>query len=114
MLTGRNRGQAGQTEVLAAQLTLQQAHVPSEERSRLMVVTHGVVDPPQRVMHHDLETEITESVGEREPPLAGLESPLLITHVPKSCGQVEECPPQTTLIAEGLGETFGFSHVCKE
>ena len=45
MLTGRNRGQAGQTEALAAQFALQQSHVPSEQLSGLMIVTQGVMDP---------------------------------------------------------------------
>src|SRR2546426_6396154 len=60
-------------------------------------------------MRHDLEIEIAESVGEREHLLAGLESTLLITLLPQTQGHIDEGPPQARLIAQGLGETFGFS-----
>src|SRR5712691_4898113 len=65
-------------------------------------------------MRHDLEIEIAESVGEREHLLAGLESTLLITFLPQTQGHIDEGPPQATLIAQGLGETFGLSQVGKD
>src|SRR6266571_6377961 len=65
-------------------------------------------------MRHDLEIEIVESVGKSEHLLAGLEGPLLITHLPKTCGQVAQCPPQATLIVQGLGEPFGLAQVGKD
>src|SRR5436190_16282095 len=65
-------------------------------------------------MRHDLETEIAELVGDSKSTLASLEGRLLIARLPKSSGHIDESLPQPTLIAQSLGELFGFSHVRKE
>src|SRR5215831_13630309 len=79
-----------------------------------MIVAQRREDPAQGVMHHNLETEIAKIVSKRERPLAGVEGALCLTHLPKSCGHIDEGLSQPILITQGVGEPFGISQGCKD
>src|SRR5215471_6079897 len=79
-----------------------------------MIVAQRREDPAQGIVRHDLEAEIAEMVGERENTLASVEGALCIAHLPKSCGHIDESPSQPMLIAQGIGEQFGFAQGCKD